>query len=161
MHKYTLAFLIKENKVLLLNRYHKPWMGSWNGVGGKIEENEQIFNSVIREIKEETTLDVKHSMVKYCGTVTWDEFDANGTGLYLFICNLPDDMDVHTPKVTDEGILDWKTLDWINDKQNTGIADNIPYFLNHAIKSHEPHEYYCKFEKNQLIEVIIKNGDKS
>lgn len=153
MYKYTLAFLIKNQEVLLLNRYKAPWLGSWNGVGGKIDENEQIFDSVIREIKEETHIDVTHEQLKYCGTVTWDAFDAQGRGLYLFIAHVRDEL--KTPVATEEGILDWKTLDWINDKDNTGIANNIPYFLNHAIKSNKIHEYYCKFEGDRLIEVKI------
>lgn len=154
MHKYTLAFLKRGNEILLINRHKAPWLGSWNGVGGKIDKDEQIFDSMIREIKEETDISLTHKQLKYCGTVTWDAFDAQGTGLYLFIADVGD-CQLETPIATDEGILDWKTLDWINDKNNTGIAHNIPYFLNHAIHSTKIHEYYCKFEGDRLIEVKI------
>ncbi len=36
MYKYTICFIRKGNKILLLNRNKKPNMGMWNGVGGKI-----------------------------------------------------------------------------------------------------------------------------
>ena len=39
-----------------------------------------------------------------------------------------------TPVVVDEGILDWKPISWACDFNNQGIARNIPYFLDHAIK---------------------------
>ena len=47
MYKYTLGFIIKNNEVLLLNRNKSPWMGAWNGVGGKIETgetNHQVYD---------------------------------------------------------------------------------------------------------------------
>ena len=36
--------------------------------------------------------------------------------------------------MTDEGILDWKKIDWINDFDNLGVAHNIPYFLKTIIE---------------------------
>ncbi|QWB95188.1 8-oxo-dGTP diphosphatase [Mycoplasmatota bacterium] len=156
MYKYTLAFLIQGNKVLLINRNKTPWMGSWNGVGGKIEADEQIFYSITREIKEETDIDINMDHLIYKGTVTWDVFDAQGNGLYLFICRLPEDLDYKTPKVVAEGILDWKPIDWAIDKKNQGIAKNIPYFLKHALDSKSTYNYHCTFEGDQLKNVDIK-----
>lgn len=156
MYKYTLAFLKQGNKVLLINRNKTPWMGSWNGVGGKIEPDEQIFYSIAREIKEETQIDIHMDHLIYKGTVTWNVFDAQGNGLYLFICELPIDFKYETPKVVAEGILDWKMIDWAVDKNNQGIARNIPYFLKHALNSKTPHNYHCTFENDHLKNVDIK-----
>ena len=56
MFKYTLCFIIYQNQVLLLNRNKNPWMGRWNGVGGKINEGEDKFSAIKREIIEETQI---------------------------------------------------------------------------------------------------------
>lgn len=52
MYKYTLCFIQRADEILLLNRQKSPWMGSWNGVGGKIEPGESLIESIKREIKE-------------------------------------------------------------------------------------------------------------
>lgn len=43
---YTLGFIRCEdnNKILLLNRNKPPWMGLYNGIGGKIQPNETPLN---------------------------------------------------------------------------------------------------------------------
>ena len=58
MHKYTLGFIKRNNCILMVNRQKSPWKGSWNGVGGKLNENESPLECIIREIKEETDIDV-------------------------------------------------------------------------------------------------------
>ena len=58
MYKYTICFIRKGNKILLLNRNKKPNMGMWNGVGGKIEDNETPYEGIIRETLEETGIDL-------------------------------------------------------------------------------------------------------
>jgi len=131
-------------------------MGAWNGVGGKIEPNETIESSMIREIKEETNIDVIPSKLFYKGTVTWNLFDAQGQGLYLFVYFLNQKYPIDVPKSINEGILDWKPISWTIDKVNQGIAKNIPYFLSHALKHEKVYNYYCIFENDLLKDVKIK-----
>lgn len=156
MYKYTLAFILYKDEVLLLNRNKNPWMGAWNGVGGKIEKGEDIKSSIIREIKEETSIDVLDEQVIYQGTVTWNSFDANGHGLYFYICRIDQKPLFKTPLATEEGILDWKKISWANDKDNYGIAKNIPFFLPHALNHNGLFNYHCIFDNDNLKEVIIK-----
>ncbi|MCK4429538.1 MAG: NUDIX hydrolase [Candidatus Aenigmarchaeota archaeon] len=49
-----------ENKVLILKRSKNSKLSSnlWNLPGGKVEEGETLRESVIREAKEETNLDI-------------------------------------------------------------------------------------------------------
>ena len=35
----VMCFVIKDEKVLMINRSKSPFMGLWNAVGGKVEEN--------------------------------------------------------------------------------------------------------------------------
>ena len=55
------------NKILVQER-----VKSWKGIafpGGKINNDESIVKSTIREVKEETGLDVNH--LELCGVKNW------------------------------------------------------------------------------------------
>jgi 8-oxo-dGTP diphosphatase/2-hydroxy-dATP diphosphatase len=49
----TLCIIHKDNKVLLGFKKRGFGEGRWNGFGGKVEKNETIEDSVLREIEEE------------------------------------------------------------------------------------------------------------
>ena len=57
---YSDAILIYDNQVLLLRRSEKdpPYKGYWGFPGGKIKTNEDSKKAVIREVKEETGIDL-------------------------------------------------------------------------------------------------------
>jgi ADP-ribose pyrophosphatase YjhB (NUDIX family) len=50
---------VKDGKILLLKRNVEPFKGCWHVVGGHVEEDESLKDAVIREFKEETSLDVE------------------------------------------------------------------------------------------------------
>lgn len=57
------------NKVVVQDKINKP---HWRGItfpGGKVENGESIIDSTIREVKEETGLDVKD--LKFSGLIDW------------------------------------------------------------------------------------------
>ena len=60
MKRYVLLLLFTKdfNKVLLIKRNKKPYAGLYNGVGGKIEENETVSEATIRECFEETNIQI-------------------------------------------------------------------------------------------------------
>ncbi len=51
--KSTLCYIIKNNKVLLIEKKRGIGSGMWNGVGGKIEDNETVLQGAVREVQEE------------------------------------------------------------------------------------------------------------
>ena len=60
---------VENNQVLVLDKVKKY---GWEGLtfpGGKVEENESLIDSVIREAKEETNLDIKNP--RLVGLITW------------------------------------------------------------------------------------------
>lgn len=154
MHHYTLAFLRRRDEVLLINRIKSPWMGSWNGIGGKIVDGEDPLSCIQREIEEESGIVVSKESIRFQGILTWENFVAKGNGLYLFVVDLEDDFDYATPKMTDEGILDWKKIDWIVSHDNRGIAENIPYFLGAILEGNEKYLFHCTFVGVHLDKVI-------
>ncbi len=137
----------------MLNRENPVWMGKWNGVGGKIEKGENPQESAIREIYEETQ--IKVDKVDYKGIVTWDSTNGTKGGMYLFMTYVSN-IDYKTPILTEEGILDWKDIDWIVHDENNGVVDNIKYFLPNMIEDDIVREYYCEFDGYSLKKVIIK-----
>lgn len=153
MFTYTLAFLKRGDEILMLNRNKSPWMGAWNGVGGKKENGESVKETITREIFEETNIKVSVNSVIDKGYVTWNSFDENGNGLHLFLVELPNDFIYETPVVTNEGILDWKKISWVSDYDNYGVCDNIPYFINDVIFSNKRFNHICNFDDRVLVSV--------
>lgn len=149
MYKYTLCFIKKGSKLLMLNRDSAPTKGLWNGVGGKIEGNESPTECVIRESFEETGIVLEN--VAYKGVISWIADASYSGGMYVFIAVIPDDYQYITPKKVDEGILDWKDIEWILSEGNLGVGEMIPQFLPKVLSSPECFEHKCILENNKLI----------
>lgn len=73
-----LCMIYKDDKILLQNRIKKDWQG-YTLPGGHIEQGESFVDAVIREMKEETGLDIKNP--KLCGM---KQFPIDG-GRYLVV----------------------------------------------------------------------------
>ena len=56
----TLLLIIKDGKILLPQKKRGFGEGKFNGVGGKIKENESVVNAMIRETKEEINVTPKN-----------------------------------------------------------------------------------------------------
>jgi 8-oxo-dGTP diphosphatase len=54
------AVILREGDgaVLLVRRAHAPAVGTWTLPGGKVEPGETVERAVVREVREETALDV-------------------------------------------------------------------------------------------------------
>ena len=68
----TLCYIENEHQVLMLHRVKKdqdPNQGKWIGVGGKLESNESPKDCILREIKEETGVEVSNLILR--GIVTF------------------------------------------------------------------------------------------
>lgn len=59
LRKATLCFLVKDGKVLLAMKKRGFGKNRWNGVGGKLNEDETVEEAAIRETKEEIGTDIK------------------------------------------------------------------------------------------------------
>ncbi|MEI4832370.1 8-oxo-dGTP diphosphatase [Bacillus sp. FJAT-53711] len=151
MFNQTLCFIRKDDEILMLNREKAPLQGLWNGVGGKMEENETPMACILREIEEETGLQLTNQEVTYKGTLSWKTDNANFSGLYLFTANLPAHISYHTPKKVVEGILDWKHISWILSKENRGVNSLTKQFLPTVLQEEGVYDHTSVFHNNQLV----------
>jgi 8-oxo-dGTP diphosphatase len=66
--------IVKDNKIAIIKRGNEPGKGKWSIPGGLVELGEHIEQSVIREAKEETCLEVTDPrLVDVVDTVDLDE----------------------------------------------------------------------------------------
>lgn len=75
----TICLVYKNNKVLLQNRVKEDWKG-YALPGGHIEPGESVVESVIREVKEETGLDIQNPVL--CGI---KQFPIEGGRYLIFL----------------------------------------------------------------------------
>ncbi len=151
----SLCFLKKDNQFLLINRNFPPFMGQWNAVGGHKLPDESIYDCAIREIYEETNILVQK--VELVATFTWN-YD-NGLG-FIFITDLDNNIKIQDyPKTTIEGLLDFKSMEWIEHPKNTGIIDDIKLFLIdiYQKKIRNVH-YHLTYDRNRLMQVDKQTG---
>lgn len=147
---YTLCLIRRADQLLLLNRVKAPNMGLWNGVGGKISANESAKESIIREIKEETSMHITD--VQPAGLVRWVN-EHTESGMYLYYVLLKEEVTYSTPKAVDEGILDWKAIDWVLHPDNDGVVDNMKHFLPHILSGELELEHIFTYDcEDQLID---------
>jgi mutator protein MutT len=52
------AVIVDDDRLLLIRRGHGPAAGEWSVPGGRVEFGELLVEAVVREVKEETGLDV-------------------------------------------------------------------------------------------------------
>ena len=77
----TLGYVFSPDreKVLMVHRTARPGDlhdGKWNGLGGKLEANEDIVSGMRREIREEAGIECGE--VQLAGTISWPGFGKNG-----------------------------------------------------------------------------------
>lgn len=68
----TLLIVIKDNKILLGQKKKGFAAGKFNGIGGKVEENETVEQAMIRETQEEIGITPKN--YHQIGTLNFDEY---------------------------------------------------------------------------------------
>ena len=134
----------KSGEVLVQNRKRK--YPGWSFPGGHVECGESIFDCAVREVKEETGLDVKN--LKYCGIVHW--INRENDERYLCFMYKATEFDGELIAENDEGEQFWFEVDKL-----LTMPKEI-YSSEHYALSPLFHEY------GKYSEVVISwNGDES
>ena len=78
------ALIIRHGKVLLIRRAIEPYLGFWDIPGGFCEQDEHPAETALREVKEETGLEIE--LTGLLGL--WlDEYDARTTLNIYYVAN--------------------------------------------------------------------------
>lgn len=113
----TLAYIMSPDgqSVLMIHRNTRPddqHYGKYNGLGGKVDPNEDIATSIRREIREEAGIEAEELVLR--GTVSWPGFGTNDEDWFGFIFRI--DRWSGTPLTENhEGTLEWVPLHQLRD----------------------------------------------
>ena len=118
------GIIIKDNKFLILRRKSDDFMGGTCELpSGNMESGEDISTALIREIKEESNLDV--TSIKYFV----NSFDyISGSGKKARQYNFLVDVNDNEIKLTEHDEYKWMSIEEVNN--NSSITDEVKYTLN-------------------------------
>lgn len=126
---YVVILLFSEDykKLLMVKRKKKPYINMWNGIGGKIEENETEVDAAIRECMEETGIKLYNP--KLLVTNIYPKSNPVNSGIRLNVLyDFVKEVDVLE---NDEGIYEWKPVSFAQNFNSQEIAgcSNIAQFI--------------------------------
>ncbi|MEJ9211219.1 8-oxo-dGTP diphosphatase [Bacillus smithii] len=126
MQRVTNCLLIKDEKVLLLQ---KPRRGWWVAPGGKMESGESIKEAVIREFREETGIYLRNPNVKGIFTILIKEGEkiTSEWMLFTFFATESEGLSL---KTSEEGNLAWHPIDSIH---TLPMAEGDRHILDYMI----------------------------
>jgi mutator protein MutT len=109
------AVIAKDGKILLEKRRNDPGKGKWSVPGGIVELGEHVEEAVVREVKEETGLEVEKP--EHIDIVDNISFDEQGKIKYHFVIidYLVKLVGGKLKAASDAEELEWVTLDDVED----------------------------------------------
>ena len=86
------AVIVRNGKIFATQRGYGEWKDWWEFPGGKIERGESPEDTLLREIREELSIDI--SIDRHLTTVYYDYPDFHLT-MHCYLCHLKDDIQPH------------------------------------------------------------------
>ncbi|HWS37555.1 MAG TPA: 8-oxo-dGTP diphosphatase [Actinoplanes sp.] len=89
----TLGYILStdRSRLLMIRRDSRPediHFGKYNGLGGKLEPDEDVVSGMRREIAEEAGLECHR--LELAGTISWPGFGRNGENWFGFLFRITD-----------------------------------------------------------------------
>ena len=145
----TLCFITRGEQVLLLRgaTTKRIWPNKYNGVGGHVEADEDIYTSALREMKEETGLDVTDVQLR--GIINIDVGQKTGIMVFVFTARALGPEFTPSP----EGTLEWvrqdriETLDLVQD-----LPELLPRVL--AMRTGDP-PFFARYHYDQHDQLVM------
>jgi 8-oxo-dGTP diphosphatase len=113
----TLGYVMSANgqEVLLIHRNSRAGdlhLGKYNGLGGKLEPDEDVVAGIKREIQEEAGLTCEEILLR--GTISWPGFGKHGEDWFGFVFRIDRFSGIPFTK-NPEGTLSWVPVGRILD----------------------------------------------
>jgi len=120
------SVITREGKIALIKRGNEPGKGKWSVPGGLVELGETLEQTVIRETKEETGLDVENP--RLIDVVSYVDLDEKGKIRYHYIII---DYLVHVKYGTAEAASDAAELRWVpfDEVENYDLTRSFRLFF--------------------------------
>lgn len=146
----VLIFATRGEEILLLKGHRKKrlWANLYNGIGGHVEQGEDILTAARREFLEETGVNLINEYL--CAIVTIDAGDKVGIGMYVFIG------ETATGKLTEsrEGKLEWHPIKKI---ASLPLVEDLPKLLPKILEvGSEDQPVYAQYTYNENDELEMQ-----
>jgi 8-oxo-dGTP diphosphatase len=122
----TLVFITRGDQVLLLrgSPQKRLWANKYNGLGGHIERDEDVYSAALREVREETGLEVEQ--LRLVGLINIDGDQPTGIMLFVFTATSRSG----DPIPTEEGAPEWIDRDRL---AQIDLVEDLPTILPRAL----------------------------
>ncbi len=121
MQKYVVGFVFNKDlsSVLLMHKNRPAWQnGLINGLGGKVEENEDSFTTVSREIKEESGLEIPSDKWIKSGKIYSETFTMDVFGT------------IYDGSKDDAKTLEDEPIEWFDlNNLPSNLIENVPWLI--------------------------------
>lgn len=153
------AYVIYDNKVLLFKRSpdSKNFPNYWIGPGGHIDAGEDPLAAAIREVREETGVELDSKNITLKGIATHHHLDKNKLFIaFVFVAKIPHKQEVSI--VTTEGEGNWIEINDALQLENT--FPPVKYYFDHLLNE-KPGIMYTniEWENGKLIRILSQNVD--
>lgn len=130
------VFSADRRQVLMVHRTARGptdlHFGKFNGLGGKLERDEDIVAGITREIREEAGIECQE--LNLGGTISWPGFGQNGEDWFGFLFRITAFTGIPLES-NDEGPLNWIAIDRVLELP---IWEGDRYFLPRILDIHCP-----------------------
>ena len=116
--------LNEKNQVLIMSRKTDDFMGGIDELpSGNMEKGENIYDALVREVKEETNIDVVN-MKSYIGNFDYISGSGKKARQYNFVLDVKN---IENIILTEHDKYNWLTIEEI--KKSSKITDEVKYIL--------------------------------
>lgn len=116
--------LNEKNKVLIMSRKTDDFMGGIDELpSGNMEQGENIYDTLVREVKEETNLDVVN-VKSYIGSFDYISGSGKKARQYNFVLDVKNTENII---LTEHDEYNWLTIEEI--RKSNKITDEVKYIL--------------------------------